>query len=64
MKIILPCASLALGHGGRPQRALDDFKAMRAAGLDRLHLGLETGDDALFKQIKKGVTADGQSSYI
>jgi hypothetical protein len=27
-------------------------------------LGLETGDDALFKQIKKGVTADGQSSYI
>jgi hypothetical protein len=27
-------------------------------------LGLETGDDVLFKQIKKGVTADGQSSHI
>ncbi|WP_321495021.1 radical SAM protein [uncultured Desulfobacter sp.] len=41
------------------QRSLGDLKAIRAAGLDRLHLGLETGDDALLKQIKKGVTADG-----
>lgn len=31
---------------------------IRQAGLDRLHLGLETGDDALLKKIKKGVTAD------
>ena len=36
------------------QRSLEDLKAIRAAGLDRLHLGLETGDDALLKQIKKG----------
>ncbi|WP_246293696.1 radical SAM protein [Desulfobacter latus] len=41
------------------QRSLEDLKAIRAAGLNRLHLGLETGDDALLKQIKKGVTADG-----
>jgi len=30
------------------------------AGLHRLHLGLETGDDDLLKKIKKGVTAEGQ----
>lgn len=31
---------------------------IRQAGLDRVHLGLETGDDALLKKIKKGVTAE------
>ena len=41
------------------QRSLEDLKAIRAAGLDRLHLGLETGDDVLLKQIKKGVTGEG-----
>ena len=33
--------------------------AIREAGLDRLHVGLETGDDNLLKKIKKGVTAEG-----
>ena len=33
--------------------------AIRKAGLDRLHVGLETGDDDLLKNIKKGVTAEG-----
>jgi len=41
------------------QRSSDDLKAIRDAGLDRLHLGLETGDDDLLKQIKKGVDAAG-----
>lgn len=41
------------------QRALKDLKAIRAAGLDRVHLGLETGDDLLLKQIKKGVDSEG-----
>jgi radical SAM superfamily enzyme YgiQ (UPF0313 family) len=31
---------------------------IRKAGLDRLHVGLETGDDALLKKIKKGVTGE------
>jgi len=35
-----------------------ELAAIRQAGLDRVHLGLETGDDALLKKIKKGVTAD------
>ena len=41
------------------QKSLEDLKAIRRAGLDRVHLGLETGDDVLLKQIKKGVTAQG-----
>lgn len=42
------------------QRSLENLKAIKAAGLDRVHLGLETGDDHLLKQIKKGVDAQGQ----
>lgn len=41
------------------QRSLENLKNIRAAGLDRVHLGLETGDDNLLKQIKKGVDAQG-----
>ncbi len=37
----------------KPQK---DLTAIRKAGLDRLHVGLETGDDVLLKKIKKGVT--------
>jgi radical SAM superfamily enzyme YgiQ (UPF0313 family) len=42
------------------QRKPQDLKAIREAGLDRLHVGLETGDDELLKIIRKGVTADEQ----
>ena len=38
------------------QRSLEDLKEIKEAGLDRVHLGLESGDDALLKQVKKGVT--------
>jgi radical SAM superfamily enzyme YgiQ (UPF0313 family) len=41
------------------QKPLEELKAIKAAGLDRLHVGLETGDDELLKKIKKGVTAEG-----
>lgn len=41
------------------QRPLEDLKEIQSAGLDRLHVGLETGDDALLKKINKGVTAQG-----
>jgi radical SAM superfamily enzyme YgiQ (UPF0313 family) len=40
------------------QKSLDDLKAIRQAGLDRLHVGLESGDDAVLKKIRKGATAD------
>jgi len=41
------------------QKPMDDLRAIRMAGLDRLHVGLETGDDELLKKINKGVTAEG-----
>jgi len=42
------------------QKSAADLCAIKNAGLDRLHLGLETGDDDLLKKIKKGVTPEGQ----
>lgn len=41
------------------QKKLEELIAIRKAGLDRLHMGLETGDDELLKRMKKGVTAEG-----
>ncbi len=35
-----------------------ELKEIRAVGLNRLHVGLETGDDELLKYIDKGVTAE------
>ncbi len=42
------------------QRKLDDLKAIREAGLDRVHVGLETGDDEVLKIVRKGVTSAEQ----
>jgi len=41
------------------QKKLEELKAIREAGLDRLHVGLESGDDELLKKINKGVSAEG-----
>ncbi len=38
------------------RKSLEDLKALREAGLDRLHVGLESGDDEILKRVKKGVT--------
>lgn len=38
------------------RKSLEEWKAIHRAGLDRLHVGLESGDDALLKKVKKGVT--------
>ena len=38
------------------RKSLEALTGIRKAGLDRLHVGMETGDDALLKKIKKGVT--------
>jgi len=38
----------------------DQLQAIREAGLERLHVGLETGDDELLLEIKKGVTSEEQ----
>ena len=39
------------------RKSLDDMKKIKQAGLDRVHIGLESGYDPLLKFIKKGVTA-------
>lgn len=39
------------------QKSPDELRAIHEAGLDRLHVGLETGDDSLLKKIKKGATS-------
>ena len=39
------------------QKKLEDLKAFHEAGLTRLHVGLESGSDAVLKMIDKGVTA-------
>lgn len=42
------------------QRKPEELKAIREAGLDRLHIGLETGDDELLEIVRKGVTSAEQ----
>ena len=37
----------------------EELKTIRDAGLQRAYLGVETGDDALLRHVKKGVGADG-----
>ena len=37
----------------------EELRIIRDAGLNRTYLGVETGDDALLKHVRKGVGADG-----
>ena len=39
------------------RKSVESLKQIREAGLDRVHIGLETGYDPLLKFMKKGVTA-------
>ena len=42
------------------QRKLEELIGIREAGLDRIHVGLETGDDEVLKIVRKGVTSAEQ----
>jgi hypothetical protein len=42
------------------RKSVASLEKIRKAGLDRIHIGLETGYDPLLKLIKKGVSADQQ----
>ncbi len=42
------------------QRSVEDLKLVREAGLDRVHIGLETAYDPLLKFMMKGVTSAKQ----
>ena len=39
------------------KKTVDELKELRQAGLDRLHIGLESGDDGVLEYMHKGVTA-------
>jgi radical SAM superfamily enzyme YgiQ (UPF0313 family) len=39
-------------------RNLDDLRELRKAGLNRLHLGLESGDDGVLARVKKGASSE------
>ena len=41
-------------------KPLEELISIREAGLTRLHVGLETGDDELLKYVDKGVTSEQQ----
>lgn len=42
------------------RKSLDELTRIRKAGLDRLHVGMESGDDVLLKKVQKGVTGKEQ----
>ncbi|MEG1411855.1 MAG: radical SAM protein [Terrisporobacter sp.] len=39
-------------------KSLEELKVLKEAGLDMLYVGLESGDDVVLKNVKKGVSAD------
>lgn len=39
------------------RKRVEDLKEMRAAGLDRIHVGMESGADRVLEFVKKGTTA-------
>ena len=42
------------------QKGLPDMRLLREAGLSRVHVGLESGDDTILKRVKKGTNAAEQ----
>ena len=40
------------------RKSAADLKAIRQAGLDRVHIGLESGDDEVLEKVRKGSTAE------
>ncbi len=42
------------------KKGLEDLRKLREAGLSRIHVGLESGDDEVLRRVKKGTTAEEQ----
>ena len=42
------------------RKSVEALRRIRAAGLDRVHIGLESGSDAVLQLMQKGVTAEQQ----
>ncbi len=59
LRATLPCLTRVTTYARMKtlcKRKPEELRAIRAAGLDRLHVGLETGDDELLALTRKGVT--------
>ena len=39
-------------------KSLDDLKALRSEGLSLIYLGIESGDDQVLREVRKGATSD------
>lgn len=47
-----------VGPDSTLKKSITELAALRAAGLNKAYLGVETGDDRLLKEVKKGVNAE------
>lgn len=62
LKATLPSITRVTSYGRShtaAHKTIDELKAIHEAGLTRLHIGLESGSDAVLKMMDKGVTAAG-----
>lgn len=48
-----------VGPNSTLEKSTSELAALRAAGLKKAYLGVETGDDQLLRQVRKGVGAQG-----
>ncbi len=42
------------------RKSLEELKELKEAGLSRIHVGLESGNDEILRRVKKGTTAEEQ----
>jgi len=47
-----------VGPASTLAKSMDELRALREAGLTKAYLGVETGDDRLLQEVRKGVTAE------
>ena len=62
-QLVFPHLERITVYGSSPfihRKGMDDLKKLRLAGLTRIHVGLESGDDTVLQRIKKGTDSKEQ----